>query len=210
MAPFLALLTSAALLAVASAPRSGSRIVIPDRLWPRLEADAGKMITQVGQVGWNQAKHLWRAMASGDPRTAQGQDVPKVRAQSGRAMRMFFPNADLQWAQLAGADLVKANLPNANLLWADLSGADLRGANLKGADLRFANLAGARLHNTNLAGARLNWALLTGADLSGADLRGAVLDGAHLVDARINRATVESLSTVGARIENLRPPSARR
>jgi hypothetical protein len=74
--------------------------------------------------------------------------------------------ANLQWADLLGADLREANLRGANLLGADLREADLRGANLRGADLRVANLRGANLQ----------WADLLGADLRVADLRGADLD----------------------------------
>jgi len=73
-------------------------------------------------------------------------------------------NADLQYANLRGANLQGAYLPGANLRGANLLGADLRGANLLGADLRYADLQGAYLQ--------------------GADLRYADLQGAYLRDAK--------------------------
>ena len=51
------------------------------------------------------------------------------------------------------ADLQGANLQGANLLGANLQGADLLGANLQGADLEGANLEGAYLEGANLEGA---------------------------------------------------------
>jgi Pentapeptide repeats (8 copies) len=73
----------------------------------------------------------------------------------------------------------------ANLEYADLRGADLTGAYLTGADLRGANLEdailrGANLEDAILRGANLEDANLTGADLRGANLEGAILTGANL------------------------------
>ena len=53
--------------------------------------------------------------------------------------------ADLDGANLRGANLRGADLDGANLRGADLRGADLDGANLRGADLRVAYLRGADL-----------------------------------------------------------------
>ena len=74
-------------------------------------------------------------------------------------------DADLAGADLSGADLTSANLGSANLAGADLSSANLGSANLAGADLLSANLAGADLYRANLGSANL-----AGADLSGAHL----------------------------------------
>jgi len=67
--------------------------------------------------------------------------------------------------------------------FADLEGADLVGANLAGADLAGANLVGADLKDANLMGADLWGADLRDAILEGADLKGAILEGADLRDA---------------------------
>ena len=62
----------------------------------------------------------------------------------------------------------RANLQNANLRGADLQNASLRGANLQNASLRGANLWGANLWGANLWGANLWGANLWGANLWGA------------------------------------------
>ena len=72
----------------------------------------------------------------------------------------------------------------ANLNEADLSGANLRGANLNEANLRGADLRGADLSRANLSGANLRGANLSGANLSEADLSGANLSGADLSEAK--------------------------
>ena len=53
-------------------------------------------------------------------------------------------------ANLQGADLQGADLWGANLQGADLQGADLQGANLREADLRKADLQGANLREADL------------------------------------------------------------
>ncbi len=55
---------------------------------------------------------------------------------------------------LFGAQFLDAIMPRANLQFADLEGADLRRANLQGADLNGANLKEADLRGTNLRGPR--------------------------------------------------------
>jgi uncharacterized protein YjbI with pentapeptide repeats len=85
--------------------------------------------------------------------------------------------ANLNCANLSGADLYCANLRGANLRGADLNCANLRGANLNCANLSGADLSGANLRGADLSGANLRGANLRGADLSGADLRGANLNG---------------------------------
>jgi uncharacterized protein YjbI with pentapeptide repeats len=83
--------------------------------------------------------------------------------------------ADLEEADLRGADLKRSDLEEAVLSGADLSTSDLRGAKLRGADLRGANLEGADLMETNLKRA----------DLEGVDLRRAIfLQAEQLCDAK--------------------------
>ena len=126
--------------------------------------------------------------------------------------------ADLQWADLRGAQLQRTDLQGAQLQWAQLQGADLQGAQiqwaqLQGADLQWAQLQGAQLQGADLQGAQLQWAQLQGADLQGAqllgaqlqeaDLRGAQLQGAQLQWAQLQRADLRGADVQGAAADAL-------
>jgi hypothetical protein len=94
------------------------------------------------------------------------------------AGRDFIVLRDLH---LEGADLQGAQLAGANLRLAHLERADLREAHLEQADLILTQLAGADLHEAHLEQASLDRACLEGANLfyahlEGADLRLASLD----------------------------------
>ncbi len=118
------------------------------------------------------------------------------------------PSCDLSEANLEGANLRGANLSNSNLEGANLKGAylsnsNLKGANLEGADLWKANLfkanlKGADLKGANLYKANLRGANLTGANLEGANLRGASLTGANLEGENLTGANLEGESLTGA------------
>ncbi|TFH47273.1 MAG: pentapeptide repeat-containing protein [ANME-2 cluster archaeon] len=100
------------------------------------------------------------------------------------------PGANLNEADLSGANLIQATI-----IEADLSGAYLSGANLSGTNLIEANLSGADLFRVdlieaNLSGANLNRANLIEANLSVANLSGANLSGAYLSGANLNRANL--------------------
>ena len=82
----------------------------------------------------------------------------------------------LEAAVKARADLAGADLARANLADADLAGADLARANLADAYLARADLAGADLAGAYLADAYLARAYLAGAYLARANLAGAYLD----------------------------------
>jgi tetratricopeptide (TPR) repeat protein len=88
-----------------------------------------------------------------------------------------------QGCDLAGADLVHAQLADA-----DLSGARLQRANLGQARLDGARLGGADLSFTSLMGASLRGADLRGARLEGTDRRQADLSGALLSPGALSRA----------------------
>jgi uncharacterized protein YjbI with pentapeptide repeats len=90
---------------------------------------------------------------------------------------------DLSRANLEGADL-----RGANLLAVDLEGADLRRANLRGADLDNVDLSDAVLIDADLSGAKLLRTHLIRADLSGAELLEAEFNGARLTKADLSRA----------------------
>ncbi len=99
--------------------------------------------------------------------------------------KTMLQEADLQEANLLGADLQGADLQEANLLGADLRRADLRGADLQEANLLGADLRRANLRRANLLGADLQEADLQEANLLGADLRRANLLGADLRRANL-------------------------
>ncbi len=106
--------------------------------------------------------------------------------------------ADLVEANLQGAVLFKANLQQANLSRANLQGAVLLKATLQGANLSNANLQGSVLLKTNLQEANLSSAKLQKADLSGANLKGAVLIDANLRDAHLTRAILREANLQNA------------
>lgn len=91
---------------------------------------------------------------------------------------------NLRGANLSGADLSCCDLSDSNLRGANLSGGLLYGANLRSANLRAAFLDGAALESADLCFASLNYANLSGASLAGADLRWTSLMGANLSDIR--------------------------
>jgi uncharacterized protein YjbI with pentapeptide repeats len=108
------------------------------------------------------------------------------------------PNAQLEGANLSGADLRAANLTGANLKGADLSGAFLEQAKLGGAILEDAVLKntmldGAVLVGANLKNANLSWAEGAAVDFTEALLHKAIMWGVKLghsifKDADLTRA----------------------
>ena len=86
--------------------------------------------------------------------------------------------ANLKQANLRGVDLTDADLSEANLSYVNLSGADLSGAYLENADLSNANLYRTSLALANLIGANLSNANLVEANLSSANLSQAIVTGA--------------------------------
>ena len=103
--------------------------------------------------------------------------------------------ADLQDANLQGADLRYAYLQDA-----DLQDADLRYADLQRAYLRYANLQGADLRHANLRYAYLQDADLRYADLQDADLQRADLRYAYLQRASLQRADLQDADLLGANL----------
>jgi uncharacterized protein YjbI with pentapeptide repeats len=97
-------------------------------------------------------------------------------------------DANLIGANLIGAELNDAELNDANLVGAKLNDAELNGAKLNRAWLKGANLIGAELNGAKLCRAGLNDAWLKGAKLNDADLSLAYLERAKLNRAKLNRA----------------------
>src|SRR6266851_4677279 len=110
-------------------------------------------------------------------------------------------SANLSEAQLGRANLIGAQLAGANLSRAQLAGASLIEAQLEGAILMEAQLAGAKLMEARLKGAYLRRAQLKGAELSGAQLVGASLIEAQLEGARLIKAQLAGASLIGAQLE---------
>jgi uncharacterized protein YjbI with pentapeptide repeats len=126
--------------------------------------------------------------------------------------------ANLDSAQLVGADLSDTTLTLARFQDADLTGADLSGSDLKYASLQRADLSKARLDGVDLRDAVLSGAVLikarlvplphrranltntnlTNANLCEADLSFANLSGAGLTGARLEGASLDSACLVGA------------
>ena len=94
------------------------------------------------------------------------------------------PGCELAGADLVHAQLVDVDLRGARLQRANLSQANLDGARLNGADLSHTSLLGASLRGADLRGARLEGTDLRQADLSGTLLDGGALSRAHWQGAR--------------------------
>ena len=114
--------------------------------------------------------------------------------------------ANLQYAKMKGvnlqsADLQSANLQSVNLQSANLQDADLQSANLQGANLQDANLQEADLLDANLQRAYLLDANLQKAYLLGADLQSAYLLDANLQDAKIQSANLQKANLEGANLQ---------
>ena len=109
-------------------------------------------------------------------------------------------------------DLAGGNLLAANLAGIDLSGANLKKANLRGVVLTDADLSEANLSYVNLSGADLSGAYLENADLSHgnlyrtsfaiANLIGANLSNANLQEANLSNASLNLAVVTGAKFGN--------
>lgn len=105
-----------------------------------------------------------------------------------RGKRANLERANLVGADLHGVNLAEANLYQANLSKANLQGAGLSKANLQGAMMGGVNLQKASLWESDLQGARISLANLQGANLSQANLYRANLRESNLQGANMTRA----------------------
>ncbi len=120
--------------------------------------------------------------------------------------KVYFREAHLEGAlvagaQLQGAALDGAQLQGASLVWAQLQGASLKRTELQGASLEAAQLQGASLIFSQLQGASLRGARLEGASLDGAWLEGASLDGAQLQGAKLIFSQLQGASLFAAQLQ---------
>ena len=136
-----------------------------------------------------------------------GQERPNLRGRDfGDAELQFvdLAHADLQdasfdGAKLAGADLRSANLKDAVLNATSLNGADLRDADLQGTAMELVSLFSVDLRGANLRRARLGCqdcnrvSFLVNSNLNGADLRGA-----HFGNSFINATAFDKADLRGA------------
>jgi uncharacterized protein YjbI with pentapeptide repeats len=109
---------------------------------------------------------------------------------------------DLSYANLMGANLIRADLTNVNFRGADLMRANLRRADLQGANLRGAQLRKANLTLADLRGANLSEANLTLADFRDADLSEANLGGADLREADLRKVQFKGARLVKAHLKD--------
>ena len=104
-------------------------------------------------------------------------DLLKWTKETIEIWKVRLEKVDFRGADLAEAELDGANLTGAELRRADLSGTGFEGANLSNAALWEVNLSGAVLQEANLSNAWLGAANLSGAKLDRANLSGAWLGG---------------------------------
>lgn len=100
--------------------------------------------------------------------------------------------ANLNHAQMKGANLTKANLSRVPMKRIELMQANLNQANLSAASLGHANLSSAQLVGANLQAATLVDASLTGANLS----------TANLSDVNLHAARLSRVSALGTRLQS--------
>lgn len=141
--------------------------------------------------------------------SATGQDPPDFR--DARLNESFLSGADLAWAQMQRANLFGAQIEGANLYGAQMQGAELSQALLIEADLSRAQMQRAFLNQTqmqgaNLTGAELAQASLIGARMQGANLRWVQMNGARLREASmdetdLSHAQMDWTDLIGAKIE---------
>ena len=106
------------------------------------------------------------------------------------------PNANLENAQLYGADLSRANLTAATFERANIFLVDFTGADLFTSNLSEANLVAANFTDANLVGADLRVSDCEGADFTNANLKRAFLSGASLKAAKVKRANLEEAELI--------------
>ena len=106
------------------------------------------------------------------------------------------PNANLENAQLYGADLSRANLTAATFERANIFLVDFTGADLFTSNLSEANLVAANFTDANLVGADLRVSDCEGADFTNANLKRAFLSGASLKAAKVKGANLEEAELI--------------
>lgn len=99
----------------------------------------------------------------------------------------------LKTNQCPNCDLSNADLEDANLFGANLNNANLTDANLQGANLGFANLIDANLTGANLSNAYLYQVIAKNANFKNSSLVNADLQEAHLPNINFRDANLEGI-----------------
>lgn len=150
--------------------------------------------------GISDEREIWR---STDPLVAADCSVPNIRP-GADLHACDFSGAAMDGVDLAGAQLIFANLEAASLIGADLSQADISATNFRGATLTGALLVQALAEEAVMSGASLARADLTelqgtiearetdfsGATLDRANIRDSDLTGSDFTDASVRRVTL--------------------
>lgn len=126
-----------------------------------------------------------------------GADLENANLAGANLSGIDLREANLNDANLSGAHLDRADLGKASLLRCNLSQSDLNQTNLEAADLRWANLSDA-----NLRGADLDIVEMTAATLTRADLRNAIITYAELSGVFLNEADLTGSNLNGTNLEN--------
>jgi uncharacterized protein YjbI with pentapeptide repeats len=111
------------------------------------------------------------------------------------------------WLQGTNSLLQRVNLQGANLEYADLSGANMQGSKLTGANLQHALLLGANIQDAELSRAKLQHAELAFANLQrssalDSDFRDANLRGTDLRYSKISSSDFRNANFANANLEN--------
>lgn len=117
-----------------------------------------------------------------------GANLKKAELEEADLRSVNLSDAVLNNANLSRSNLRGANLSNAEAETAKFSAADLRKANLSNADLYQADFSGANIRAANLRRAKLDNANFSGANLLYANLTEAFFDGANLSGADLSWA----------------------
>ncbi|MDA0271347.1 MAG: pentapeptide repeat-containing protein [Chloroflexi bacterium] len=119
---------------------------------------------------------------------------------NGTNARIRLHNAELNGADLRGAELFAANLNGVQLAEANLSRARLTAAEANQANLSRANLTGILLVDSRLNSADFRLATMSEADLSNASMFNADLRGADLQRSNFSGANLRSVDLRGANL----------
>lgn len=129
-----------------------------------------------------------------------------------RLSHVQWENASLEFSDLCGSSLGKANLKGATFLFALLNGAhfsyaklqkaDLTAAKINHADLVFANLEGANMSFTEIIDSMLMESLLDDANLYRANLKGSSLASSRMAGANLCEANLSNTKLMNVQLDN--------
>jgi uncharacterized protein YjbI with pentapeptide repeats len=115
--------------------------------------------------------------------------------------------ANLNYANLQGADLYEANLSGAMIGYADMTAADFTGANLGigtnsygtyGVNMTNSTLTGATFTGVNMPSAYLGFASVISANFTGANINSSNFEAANVTSSNFSNANLNFVSMSGA------------